>query len=61
MYNSCRKHEERPLARPRRGREDNIKTDLKEIVCGDKVRLLSLVNTALSLRVPIKAENFLIS
>jgi hypothetical protein len=56
------KHEgKRPLGRPRRGREDNIKMDLQEVGSGgidwnemaqvrDKWR--ALVNVAMNLRVP---------
>jgi len=56
------KHEgKRPLARPRRRWEDNIKTDLQEVGCGgldwiklaqDRDRWRSLVNTVMNLRVP---------
>jgi hypothetical protein len=51
----------RPLGRPRRRREDNIKMDLREIVFGDvdwihlaqdKDRWWALVNTVMNLRVP---------
>jgi hypothetical protein len=51
----------RPLGRPRRGWEDNIKMDLREIGFGDldwihlaqdRDRWRSLVNTAMNLRVP---------
>jgi hypothetical protein len=51
----------RPLGRPRRRWEDNIKTDLREIVFGDvdwihlaqdRDRRRALVNTVMNLRVP---------
>jgi hypothetical protein len=51
----------RPLRRPRRRREDNIKMDLREIGFGDvdwiywaqdRDRWRALVNTVMSLRVP---------
>jgi hypothetical protein len=51
----------RPLGRPRRRREDNIKMDLREIGFGgvdwirwaqDRDRWLALVNTVMNLRVP---------
>jgi hypothetical protein len=51
----------RPLGRPRRGWEDNIKMDLREIVFGDvdwinlvhdRDRCRDLVNTEMNLRVP---------
>ena len=40
----------RPLERPRRRLEDNIKTDIKEI--GVNTYWRALVNAALNLRVP---------
>jgi hypothetical protein len=55
------KPEGRPLGRPRRRWEDNIKMDLREIVFGDvdwihlaqdTGRWRALVNTVMSLRVP---------
>jgi len=51
----------RPLARPRRRWEDNIKMDLQEVGCGgldwielaqDRDRWRSLANTLMNLRVP---------
>ena len=50
----------RPLGRPRRRWEDNIKMDLQEVGCGgmdwielaqDRYRLRTLVNAVMSLRV----------
>ena len=51
----------RPLGRPRRRWEDNIKMDLQEVGCGgvdwielaqDRDRWLALVNSVMKLRVP---------
>ena len=51
----------RPLGRPRRGWEDNIKMDLQEVGCGgvdwiklaqDHCRWRALVNAVMILRVP---------
>jgi hypothetical protein len=51
----------RPLGRPRRRWEDNIKTDLQDLGCGitywielfqDRDMWLSLVNAVMNLRVP---------
>jgi hypothetical protein len=49
----------RPLVRPRRRCEDNIKVDLKELGCGgkdwlaqDTDRWRALVNTVMNVRVP---------
>jgi hypothetical protein len=52
--------EKRPLARPKRRWEDNIKTDLQEVVFGnldwielakDRDRLRALLNAVMNLRV----------
>ena len=60
----------RPLGRPRRRWEDNIKLDLKEVgrVCGDWMELAqdrnrwrALVSTVMNFWVPQNAGNFLIS
>ena len=50
----------RPLGRPRRGWEDNIKTDLREVGGGgdrmelaqDRDRWRALVNTVMNFKVP---------
>ena len=60
----------RPLGRPRRRLEDNIKIDLQEVGggCGDWMDLAqdgdrwrALVSTVMNLRVPKNAGNFLTS
>ena len=60
----------RPLGRPRRRWEDNIKMELEEVVtgCGDWMELAqdrdrwrALVSTVMNFRVPQNARNFLIS
>jgi len=62
--------EKRPLGRPRRRWEDNIKMDLQEVggVCGDWMELprdrdrwRALVGTVMNLWVPKNAGNFLTS
>ena len=54
-------NEKRPLGKPRRGRDDNIKMDLQEMGCEDTGcfdmdqdmdRWLALVNNVMNLRVP---------
>jgi hypothetical protein len=60
----------RPLGRPRRRREDNIKLDLREIgidvsnwiqVVQDRVQRRAFVNAVMSLRVPYESGIFLTS
>ena len=60
----------RPLGRPRRRCEDNIKMNLKEVGCGnmgwidlaqDRDRYLVLVKAVMNLRVPYNMRNFLTS
>jgi len=58
----------RPVERPRRRWEDNIKMDLQEVGCRsmdwielaeDRDRWRALVNAVMNLRVPYNAGNFL--
>jgi hypothetical protein len=58
----------RPLERPRRRWEDNIKMDLREVGWGsmdwinlakDRDRWRALVNAVMNLRVPLNVGNFL--
>ena len=60
----------RPLVRPRRRWEDNIKMDVQEVGCGgmdwfelvqDRDSWRALVNAVMNLRVPQNAGNFLTS
>ena len=60
----------RPLGRPRRRWEDNIRMDLQDVGCGcmdwielaqDRDRWRTLVNVVMNLRVPWNAGNFLTS
>ena len=60
----------RPLGRPRRRWEGNIKMALQEVGCGsmdwidvaqDRDRWRALVNAVMNLRFPLNAENFLTS
>jgi len=60
----------RPLGRPRRRWEENIKMDLQKVGCGgmdwiemaqDRDRWLALVNAVMNLRVPYNEGNFLTS
>jgi hypothetical protein len=60
----------RPLGRPRRRWENNIKMDLQEVGCGgmdwiellqDRDRWRAIVKTVMNLQVPQNAGNFLTS
>ena len=60
----------RPLGRPRRRWEDNMKTDFQEVGCGgmdrielaqDSERWQALLNAVKNLRVPLNGGNFLTS
>jgi len=60
----------RPLGRPRRRREDNIKMELQDVGCGgvnwnemaqDTDRGREFVNAVMNLRVPQNAGNFFTS
>ena len=62
--------EKRPLGRPRRRWEDNIKMDFQEVGCGSidwielaqyRERWQALVNAVMNLRVPRNVGNFLTS
>jgi len=60
----------RPLGKPRRRWENNIKMDIREVGCGvidwielaqDRDRRWALVSAVMNLRVPYNAGNFLTS
>ena len=60
----------KPLERPRRRWEDNIKMDLQQVGCGvvdwielaqDRDRWRALLTVVMNLRFPLSARNFLIS
>jgi len=62
--------EKRPLGRPRRRWEDNIKMDLQEVGCGDvdwielaqdRDKWRAFVTAVMNLRVPLNMGNFLTS
>jgi hypothetical protein len=62
--------EKRPLGRPRRRWEDNIRMELQEVGCGgmdwiglaqDRDRWRAIVNALMNLRVQLNAGNFLTS
>jgi len=65
-----RAESKRPLGRPGRSWEDNIKMDLKEIgidganwirLAQDRVHWRAFVNTEMSLRILLRKQDFLIS
>jgi len=58
----------RPLGRPRRRWEDNVKMDIKEVACGgmdwielahDRDRWRAVMNAVMNISVPQNAGNFL--
>ena len=60
----------RPLGRPSRRWEDNIKMDIEEVGCGgmdwidlgqERDTCRALVNAVMNFRVPLNARNFLTS
>ena len=62
--------ENRPLGRPKRRWDDNIKMNLQEVASGgmnwiyvthDRDRWRAVVNAVMTLRVPLTAEDFLTS
>jgi hypothetical protein len=61
MFLVGKSEEKRPLSKPRRRWEDNIKTELQEVGCGgiewievtqDKDRWWALANAAMNIQVP---------
>ena len=65
-----KRERKRPLGRPRRGWEDNIKMNLQDVGCvgmdwidlvQDRDRWRARVNAVMNLRVPLTAGNFLSS